>query len=77
MMVPMIGDISGLDSTDFLRVRITSVEKVVLNLETDKNEIARDINGWYLKVRDPSSIMSALEPDYIGPRYNERGSKIK
>ena len=70
-------DISGLDSTDFLRIRITSVEKVVLNLETDKNEIARDINGWYLKVRDPSGVMSALEPDYIGPRYNERDSKIK
>ena len=50
---------------------------MVLNLETDKNEIARDINGWYLKVRDPSSVMSAIEPEYIGPRYNERGSKIK
>ena len=70
-------DISGLDSTDFLRIRITSVEKVVLNLETDKNEIARDINGWYLKVRDPSSVMSTLEPEFIGPRFNELGSKIK
>ena len=50
---------------------------MVLNLETDKNEIASDINGWYLKVRDPSSVMSTLEPEFIGPRFNELDSKIK
>ena len=70
-------DISGLDSTDFLRIRITSVEKVVLNPETDENEIARDINGWYLKVRNSNTVMSTSEPGFIGPRRSEHGRKLQ
>ena len=70
-------DISGLDSTDFLRIRITSVEKVVLNTETDENEIARDINGWYLKVRNSNTVISTSEPGFIGPHRSEHGRKLQ
>ena len=61
-------DISGLPVTDSLRIRITSVDKVVLNLETDKMQIARDMNGWYLKVRNPSTVTSTTaNPIFINP----------
>ena len=38
------------------------------NFETDKMQIARDMNGWYLKVRNPSTVTSTTtNPIFINP----------
>jgi hypothetical protein len=63
-------DLSGFSEQDSLRIRIVSKEKVVLDPKTEEYIKARDINGWYLKVRNPgrSSSISSVDQNFIGPR---------
>ena len=63
-------DLSGFPESDSVRIRIVSSEKVVLDQKTEKYVKAKDINGWYLKIRNPSSslLVPAYDNDFIGPR---------
>ena len=63
-------DLTGLPESDSVRIRIVSDEKVVLDQKTDEYIKARDINGWYVKIKNPSSLrsVSTFNNDFIGPR---------
>ncbi len=63
-------DLSGFPESDSVRIRIVSDEKVVLDKKTDQYVKARDINGWYIKVQDPSMIQFTSNSDqhFIGPQ---------
>ena len=71
-------DLSGFQESDSVRIRIVSDEKVVLDEKTDQYVKARDINGWYIKVQDPSMIQlsSFSDQHFIGPQ-NLRGENIR
>ena len=49
-------DLTGFSESDSVRIRIVSDEKVVLDQKTDEYTKARDINGWYVKIINPSSL---------------------
>ncbi|MBE77334.1 MAG: hypothetical protein CMG41_06330 [Candidatus Marinimicrobia bacterium] len=61
-------DLSGFSEQDSLRIRIVSKEKVVLDPKTEEYIKAKDINGWYLKVRNSgrSSSISSVDQNFIG-----------
>ena len=63
-------DLSGFAEQDSVRIRIVSKEKVALDPKTQQNVKARDMNGWYLKIRNPgrSSSVSISDQQFIGPR---------
>ena len=63
-------DLTGFSESDSVRIRIVSDEKVVLDQKTDEYTKARDINGWYVKIKNPSSLrsVSTFNNDFIGPR---------
>ena len=63
-------DLTGFPESDSVRIRIVSDEKVVLDQKTQEYVKARDINGWYVKIKNPSfsSSVSAVKNDFIGPR---------
>ena len=63
-------DLSGFAEQDSVRIRIVSKENVVLDPKTQQNVKARDMNGWYLKIRNPgrSSSISISDQQFIGPR---------
>jgi len=63
-------DLSGFTEQDSLRIRIVSKENVVLDPKTEEYVKARDMNGWYLKVRNPgrTTSISSVDQDFIGPR---------
>ena len=63
-------NLSGFAESDSVRIRIVSDEKVVLNQETKEYVKARDINGWYIKIKNPSfsRSISARSINFIGPR---------
>tara|TARA_B100001094_G_scaffold207382_1_gene201254 strand:- start:873 stop:1412 length:540 start_codon:yes stop_codon:yes gene_type:complete len=67
-------DLSGFLESDSVRIRIVSDEKVVLDEKTDQYVKARDINGWYIKVQDPSMIQLSSYSDqhFIGPQNLRR-----
>ncbi len=67
-------DLSGFSEQDSVRIRIVSKENVVLDLKTDENVKATDMNGWYLKVRNPgrANSVSILEQQFIGPRNSRK-----
>ena len=71
-------DLSGFPVSDSVRIRIVSDEKVVLDEKTDQYVKARDINGWYIKVQDPSMIQLTSNSNqyFIGPQ-NLRGESIR
>ena len=73
-----VWDLSGFQESDSVRIRIVSDEKVVLDEKTDQYVKARDINGWYIKVQDPSMIQlsSFSDQHFIGPQ-NLRGENIR
>ena len=64
-------DLNGFSEQDSLRIRIVSKENVVLDQKTDKYVKARDMNGWYLKIKNPgrTSSISSINPSFIGPHY--------
>jgi len=66
-------DLNGFSEQDSLRIRIVSKEDVVLDQKTDKYVKARDMNGWYLKIKNPgrTSSISSIHPSFIGP-HNSR-----
>jgi len=66
-------DLNGFSEQDSLRIRIVSKENVVLDQKTDKYVKARDMNGWYLKIKNPgrTSSISSINPSFIGP-HNSR-----
>jgi len=66
-------DLNGFSEQDSLRIRIVSKENVVLDQKTDKYVKARDMNGWYLKIKNPgrTSSISSIHPSFIGP-HNSR-----
>jgi hypothetical protein len=68
--------LNGFSEQDSVRIRIVSNEKVVLDPKTDKFVKARDMNGWYLKTRNPgrTSSVSAIDPSFIGP-YSSRSHR--
>ena len=63
-------DLSGFAEQDSVRIRIVSKENVVLDPKTQQNVKARDINGWYLKIRNPgrTGSLSISNQQFIGPR---------
>ena len=63
-------DLTGFPESDSVRIRIVSDEKVVLDQKTQEYVKARDINGWYVKIKNPSfsRSVSAVNNDFIGPR---------
>ena len=63
-------DLSGFAEQDSVRIRIVSKENVVLDPKTQQNIKARDMNGWYLKIRNPgrTSSLSISNQQFIGPR---------
>ena len=63
-------DLSGFSESDSVRIRIVSDEKVVLDEKTNQYVKARDINGWYIKVKDPSMVQlsSFSDQNFIGPQ---------
>jgi hypothetical protein len=69
-------DLNGFSEQDSVRILIVSNEKVVLDPKTDKFVKARDMNGWYLKTRNPgrTSSVSAIDPSFIGP-YSSRSHR--
>jgi len=66
-------DLNGFSEQDSLRIRIVSKEDVVLDQKTDKYVKARDMNGWYLNIKNPgrTSSISSIHPSFIGP-HNSR-----
>ena len=62
-------DLSGFAVNDSLRIRVVSKENVVLDPKQDEYVKARDMNGWYIKIRNPgrNSSVSTLNQDFIGP----------
>ena len=62
-------DLAGISEQDSLRILIVSKENVVLDPKTEEYVKARDMNGWYLKVRNPgrTSSISSVDQDFIGP----------
>lgn len=62
-------DLSGFSEQDSVRIRIVSKENVVLDLKTEENVKATDMNGWYLKIRNPgrTNSVSILDQQFIGP----------
>jgi len=68
--------LNGFSEQDSVRIRIVSNEKVVLDPKTDKFLKARDMNGWYLKTRNPgrTSSVSAIDPSFVGP-YSSRSHR--
>ena len=62
-------DLSGFAEQDSLRIRVVSKENVVLDPKQDEYVKARDMNGWYIKIRNPgrNSSVSTLNQDFIGP----------
>ena len=62
-------NLSGFSEQDSLRILIVSKENVVLDSKTDEYVKARDINGWYIKIKNPgrSSSISSINQDFIGP----------
>ena len=63
-------DFSGFAEQDSVRILIVSKENVVLDPKTQQNVKARDMNGWYLKIRNPgrTSSISISGQQFIGPR---------
>ena len=67
-------DLTGFAENDSVRIRIVSNEKVVLDKETEQYVKARDINGWYIKTKNPSTFqtISSNSRYFIGPRNTQR-----
>ena len=67
-------DLTGFAENDSIRIRIVSNEKVVLDEETEQYVKARDINGWYIKTKNPSTLQSVSSNSryFIGPRNTQR-----
>jgi hypothetical protein len=67
-------DLTGFAENDSIRIRIVSNEKVVLDEETEQYVKARDINGWYIKTKNPSTLqlVSSNSRYFIGPRNTQR-----
>ena len=67
-------DLTGFAENDSVRIRIVSNEKVVLDEETEQYVKARDINGWYIKTKNPSTLQSLSSNSryFIGPRNTQR-----
>ena len=66
-------DLNGISEQDSVRIRIISKEKVVLDQKTDKYVKARDMNGWYLKIKNPgrTSSISSIDPSFVGPHNSK------
>jgi hypothetical protein len=72
-------DLTGFAENDSIRIRIVSNENVVLDEKTEKYIKARDINGWYIRTRNPSALQS-ISPDigyFIGPRNTQKNEAQK
>ena len=63
-------DLTGFPESDSVRIRIVSDEKVILDKKADEYVKARDINGWYFKIKNPSSssLVKGNNNDFIGPQ---------
>ena len=72
-------DLTSFAENDSVRIRIVSDEKVVLDQKTDEYVKARDINGWYFKIKNPSSsrLTSSRSTDFIGPHSYASGRSAK
>jgi len=72
-------DLTGFAENDSVRIRIVSNEKVVLDKETEQYVKARDINGWYIKTKNPSTFqaISSNSRYFIGPRNTQRSESRK
>jgi hypothetical protein len=60
-------------ASDSVRILIESTEEVVLDPKTDKYVKARDMNGWYLKIKNPgrTSSISSIDPSFVGPHNSK------
>jgi hypothetical protein len=66
-------DLNVIPESDSVRILIESTEEVVLDPKTDKYVKARDMNGWYLKIKNPgrTSSISSIDPSFVGPHNSK------
>ena len=72
-------DLTGFPESDSVRIRIVSVENVVLDQKTKEYVKARDINGWYFKIKNSSSSQITLDNknSFIGPKAYSKSRLMK